>query len=171
MPPADRSPPSTALLDHLRAEEQLLREAAADLADWHAAVTRGDQTVWEAAAPRQAELAAALAERAAARQSAATTLAVALGLSPDGARLAELADRLPEPEAAELRAARDRLAAAAAGVAAAHRRNANLVRHLRSFFRGVVSALTAPDAPARYGRTGSAVSPAGPDYRPRSWER
>jgi hypothetical protein len=78
---------------------------------------------------------------------------------PGEPTLTALVAKLPET-AADLRAARDRLRALAADLAASQDRNANLIVHLRSYFRGVLSGLAAPDAPARYGPSGGRLEPA-----------
>lgn len=155
MPAPDRPPPWTALVDRLAAEEAVLRDTLGALSELHAAVRRADHPAIAAARPRQERLLTLAAERAAARSTAAAELAVAVGLSPAGVTLSALADRLPEPAAAGLRAARDRLAALAAEISSSQRRNANLVCYLRSYFRGALTG--SAGLPARYGRDGSAV--------------
>ncbi|MBX9580865.1 MAG: hypothetical protein K2X87_11205, partial [Gemmataceae bacterium] len=106
----DPLPPSAALLDHLRAEEALLGRARAVLTELHAAVRRGDLSATDAARPKLDEITAATAGRRAARDAVAAELAAAVGLPPGPVTLSALTDRLPEPTAGELRAARDRLA-------------------------------------------------------------
>jgi hypothetical protein len=148
------------LLDHLRAEEDLLRSALDSLTALNAALRRGDIAAVGGARPQQEALAAALVESHSARAAVAAALAGAVGLPPYGLTLSAVADRLPENAAVELRAARDRLAALAAGVRGVQLRNANLIHNLRSYFRGVLAAFTAADAPARYGPGGEQVTPA-----------
>lgn len=151
------NPSPAELLDHLADEERLLAESLAGLLKLTAALRSGDPVAIADATDGADLLAAAAADRATARQLAADELAQAVGL-PAGATLAALAAALPG-HAAALLDARARLAGLAAEVRAAERRNANLVRHLRSYFRGVMAVLTAADAPTRYGRTGANVAP------------
>jgi hypothetical protein len=147
------------LLRHLEREEALLRAALAGVTTVSAALRRGDlAAAFDASA--QQTLGAVLREAAAERTAAATALAREVGLSGEPLALAALAAKLPAPHAAELLAARDRLAAITAEIAAVQTRNANLIAHLRSYFRGVLSDLTAPDAPLRYGPSGGRLEPA-----------
>ncbi|HEX4608856.1 MAG TPA: hypothetical protein VH092_11685, partial [Urbifossiella sp.] len=88
-------------------------------------------------------------------------LAAAVGLPAAGLTLAALAARAPGPAGDDLLAARARLAAATAELAGIQQRYANLAFHLRSYFRGVMSALTAAGGPSRYGPTGAVLGPAG----------
>ena len=147
-------------LQLLRVEEQLLRDAGTVLGGVHAALRRGDLAAVMAAGPEQEALAAALSSAESARATLLADLAFAAGVSPDGLTLAVLAAALPEPWAGEVQAARDRLVAVAAEVNDFRLRNANLISHLRSYFRGVLSTLTAVDAPVRYGPSGMHLSPA-----------
>jgi hypothetical protein len=142
------------LLRHLEREESLLRTALAGATEVYAALRGGDLATALGATAQQA-LATELRETAGARSAAATALAGELGLSDEALTLSGLAARLPESHAAQLRAARDRLAALTTELSAVQSRNANLVSHLRSYFRGVLSELTAPDVPVRYGPSGS----------------
>jgi hypothetical protein len=155
----NRSPLAATLLDHLRDEEGLLREALDSLTEVHAALRRGDLDAVTAARPRQEALAAALADRHASRSATADRLAEALGLAPAGITLSGLAARLPAADAADFLAARDRLAALADQLREYQRRNAILIHHLRSYFRGVMTALAGVDTPVRYGPTGSSSAP------------
>lgn len=155
MPDPEPPRPSAALLDHLQAEEDLLGRALAVLTGLHAAVRGGDLSAIEAARPPLDEITAATHARRAERAGVAAELAAAVGLPPEDITLSALADRLPEPDAADLRAARDRLAHLAGELAACQRRNANLICYLRSFFRGALSGTA--DPPARYGRSGAAI--------------
>ena len=147
-------------LRHLGSEEALLRDALAGATEVHAALRRGDLAGALAATARQAATGTALGDAAAVRTASATALARELGISADAPTLAALAAKLPDPLAVVVRAARDRLAAVAADLTAVQARNANLVGHLRSFFRGVLSELTAPGAPLRYGPSGGRLEPA-----------
>jgi len=155
-------PPAADLLDHLRDEEFLLRETLASLTELNAGLRAGDLAAVAAARPRQEALAAALAGRNVTRAAVAARLADDLGLPPGTPlTLACLADHLPDEVGADLLAARTRFAALARGIADYQRRNAILVRHLRSYFRGVMAVLAAADAPTRYGPSGSCLAPAG----------
>jgi hypothetical protein len=145
---------TAALLTHLDHEEALLRDAHTNVTGLHAALCRGDLAGGRAICAGQPALAAALRAAAEARATASAQLARELGLSGNGITLAALAARLPEELAAGLLAARTRLTALAADLSIIQARNANLLVHLRSFFRGVLSGLTAADAPPRYGPSG-----------------
>jgi len=153
------SPLAATLLEHLAREESLLRAALADVTDVQAALRRGDLPAALGSSTQQT-LAVELQAAGAARASVADALGRAVGLSGEDLTLTALAAKLDAPHATELLAARDRLAGAAAELDAVQARNANLVVHLRSFFRGVLSDLTAPDAPARYGPSGSRLGSA-----------
>ncbi len=153
------SPSAAELLDHLTEEECLLREMLDGLLRLNAALRSGAPAAIAAATEHTDLLAASAAERAEARRAAAERLARAAGLPPEGVTLAALAAALPD-DADALYAVRDRLSAQTAEVRAAERRNANLVRHLRSYFSGVLAVLTAADAPTRYGPTGANLAPA-----------
>lgn len=153
-----QSHPADTLLRRLEREEALLRAALAGVTAVSEALRQGDLANAFDASAQQAlatELHAAANERAA----AATALGRELGLSGEAVTLANLAAKLPEQHASELLAARERLTALTAEIAAIQARNANLITHLRSFFRGVFSELTAPDAPLRYGPSGSRLEP------------
>lgn len=147
------------LLRQLGREESLLRTALAGLTDVYEALRRGD-LAGAFSASAQPVFASELREAADARADAAFALAREIGLSGEGLTLSALAARLPDPAAAELLAARDRLTPLAAEIAAVQARNANLITHLRSYFRGVLSDVMAPGAPLRYGPSGSRLEPA-----------
>ncbi|VTT97925.1 hypothetical protein : : FlgN [Gemmataceae bacterium] len=154
------APALSHFLRHLSLEEQLLREAVAGLTEVHAALRRGDLAAVAAARARQEETAARLRAAGAGRAGLVRELAGALGRPPDEPHtLAALAASLPEPWAAELRAARERLTAAATDLDAVRGRNANLIGNLRSYFQSVLSALSGADAPVRYGSSGSRLKP------------
>ncbi|MBA4065282.1 MAG: hypothetical protein C0501_16535 [Isosphaera sp.] len=148
------------LLRCLETEGHLLRDARAVLGEVHAALRRGDLPAVAAAGPQQEALAAALRAAEADRAAASAEVARAVGLAADGPTLAALAARLPDPWADEVASARARLAAAATALADQRGRNANLIRQLRAFFRGVLPSLAA-GAPGRYGPSGAPVDPAG----------
>lgn len=148
------SPLAVSLLESLRREEELLRAALTTAADVQAALHRGDLPAALDSSTKQ-WLAAELHAAGEARFASASALAHALGLNAESSTLASLAAKLDGPHAAELLAARDRLKVIAGELAGIQDRNANLVAHLRSFFRGVLSDLATPDAPVRYGPSGS----------------
>lgn len=147
------------LLARLRVEEGLLREALANAADVYAGLRGGDLRRVAAGVPRQEQQADELRAAAAVRAAAAADLAAAVGLPADGLTLADLAARLDGPAAAELLAARDQLRQLSAELISYQQGNANLVGHLRQYFRGVLAGLTAGDGPVRYGPSGSRVDP------------
>ncbi|QJW97996.1 hypothetical protein FTUN_5576 [Frigoriglobus tundricola] len=123
----------------------------------NAALLRGDLASGRAICAGQPALADALHTAADARGAAAAALARELGLAAAGVTLAALAERLAPDLQAEILAARTRLTALTSDLTAIQARNANLTAHLRSFFRGVLSELTAADAPPRYGPTGRRI--------------
>ncbi len=92
------------------------------------------------------------------RAVSTTVIAHLLGLSNDRPSLAELVQKLSGPESAQLNSIRNQLATATAEFQAAQHRNANLIHHLRCYFRDVLSALMAADRPDRYGPTGSRLA-------------
>jgi hypothetical protein len=153
------SPLADSLVKLLAREEALLRAALDGAADLYDALRKGDLPAALGASTQDA-LATELRAAADARAVAAAALARAAGIGAENPSLKELAATLGPPHAAELLAARDRLAAVAADLSEVQSRNANLVNHLRSFFRGVLSDLT-PAAPARYGPSGSRVGTLG----------
>jgi hypothetical protein len=142
------------LLNCLANEERLVREAAESLKQLHEQLRSGKPPV------AQESLVQSLANSSAERNRAATALAAEVGLPAKGLKLAALAERLAPSEAADLLVARDSLAAAASDLTAAHRRTANLAHYLRSYFQGVLAALTTADGPVRYGPSGARLSPA-----------
>jgi hypothetical protein len=149
----------TTFLQALGREEQLLRDAHANVTELHAALCRGDLSGARATCSGQQQLATALHDAAAARAVTATNLARELGLPGEGLTLSALAAKLPAELAADVLAARTRLSALTSELVAIQARNANLISHLRSFFRGVLSGLPAADAPPRYGPTGRRLEP------------
>jgi hypothetical protein len=151
-------PPTDRLLALLRDEAALLGTAVEHAAGVHAALRRGDVPTVAAALPHHERLADALRGLAAERGGAAAAVATAAGLPADGVTLAELADRLPAA-AGQLLAARDRLRELSAELISYQTGNANLIRHLRSYFRGVLSGPTEAAAPVRYGPSGTRVDP------------
>jgi hypothetical protein len=130
------------------------------VSELHTALLNGDLAGARAISERQGAHATALTAAAVDRAASANALAGVLGLPADGLTLATLAAKLPEPMAAQVLAARARLLVVTSELAEFQVRNANLLNHLRSFFRGVLSDLTGFDAPLRYGPSGSRLGPA-----------
>ncbi len=148
------------LLRCLGSEETLLRNALAGATEIYAALRRGDLAAALSLSAEQQAHADALREAAKPRADAATALARELGLAGEELTLSAIAAKLPDPLTVEVRAARDRLAVVTAKLNALQTRNANLLGHLRSFLRGVLSDLTVPDAPQRYGPSGGRLETA-----------
>jgi hypothetical protein len=143
-----------ALAARLRDEERLVRDSVAAAEELFSGLRRGDAAAVEAGRARHEDLANRLTAAAAERARIVRDLGAP-------ATISELIALLPEPEASELRAVQTSLAAAATELAGLQRRNANLVQHLRSYFRGVLTALTAPDGPVRYSPSGARLAPGG----------
>jgi hypothetical protein len=101
-----------------------------------------------------------LSEAADQRAAASSALALELALTDPAPPLATIANHVPNPHRSTLLDARARLTALTAELAEVQARNANLIGHLRSYLRGVISELTATGAPQRYGPSGSRVAPA-----------
>jgi hypothetical protein len=145
------------LLARLQVEEALLQTARQTVMRLYTTLRRGDLPAVEALWPDHERVAAELTARAAEREAAAAALADALGLPPT-ATLVELAEPLSRPLAEAVRGARERLRALTTQVEQFQSANANLIDHLRSYFCGVLSGLTADPPSPRYGPTGTAVT-------------
>jgi FlgN protein len=149
------TPLTNSFLQRLDVEERLLNDALTVASDLYETLRKGDLAPVKLAQPRQEELAAALRSAAAEREAASIRLARSLGMPTESLTLAKLANRLGEPQAAGILAVRDRLSALTTRLADFQQRNANLIHHLRSYFRSVLSALTkTEDVPIRYGSSG-----------------
>lgn len=157
MPPTDLRPLAEQLLDQLSGEEDLLRQARECVMGLYASLRKGDVPAVQAALPRNEALASRLYSQSEQRQVAAARLAVAVGLPPN-CSLQSIASQTPEPFAGRLLAARNTLRGLAAQVDQYRYLNANLIDRLRSFFQDVLSGLTTPDAPARYGPSGARLT-------------
>lgn len=155
-----QQPLANTLLRCLGSEEALLRNALAGVTEIHTALRRGDLAAALALSTEQQAQGEAFHDAAKARSDAATALGRELGMAGEELTLSAFAAKLPETLAVDVRAARDRLAAVTAELTAIQTRNANLLNHLRSFFRGVLSDLTVPDAPQRYGPSGGRLETA-----------
>lgn len=154
------SPLTASFLQQLDAEEQLLNEALAVATDIYSALRQGKLAPIKDTQPRQEQLASALKLGANRREVAAMRLGRALGLSPEGLTLTSLANRLDESAANRILKARERLSSLTAQLTDFQQRNANLIHHLRSYFRSVLSALTkTSDIPVRYGSSGARLTP------------
>ena len=156
-PPATQANCSN-LIDRLAAEEKTLRAALQSLITLYDSLRRGKPTELEALRANQEILAGQLTDLSKARDEAARSLALALGLGDQDIILASLIQHISDPDATLLKEARERLTALTAEMTLYRERNANLLSHLRSYFRNVLSAITAVDAPVRYGRSGGFVS-------------
>ena len=157
MPSPSPRPLVQALLARLLAEEELLRAARQTVMRLYTTLRKGDLPAVEALWPEHERLAAELTGRAAERETAAVALAAELRLPP-AATLTELAEPLSPPLAEAIHGARDRLRALTRQVEQFQSANANLIAHLRSYFRGVLNGLAADPPSPRYGPTGSAVA-------------
>jgi hypothetical protein len=157
MPTTDSRLLAEQLLTQLAGEEDLLRQARECVMGLHASLRKGDVAAVQTALPRNEALAARLGSAAARRQTAAAALAEALGL-PATASLQQIAAAAPDPFGPQLLDFRTTLAALTTQVDQFRGANANLIDRLRSFFHDVLSGLTAPDAPARYGPSGNRLT-------------
>lgn len=154
------SPPVETFLQRLGAEEQFLNLALEKALEIYAALRRGDLKGVAALGAEQEQLAAALRAASAQRLEAAAELAPDLNSTSEPLTLSRLAETLPEPDGEAVRVARERLAALAEEFTRIQTRNANLLGHLRSFFRDVLADLTPDAEPLRYGPTGNWLAPA-----------
>lgn len=157
MPTPPTRPLAEQLLDQLAGEEELLRQARECVMGLYTVLRKGDMPAVQAALPRNEALTDQLAAQAEQRQATASRLAVALGL-PAETSLQQLAAAVPDPFGPKLLAARTNLRTLASQVDQFRSVNANLIDRLRSFFHDVLSGLTAPDAPARYGPSGNRLT-------------
>lgn len=157
MPTTDPRPLAEQLLDQLAGEEELLRQARECVMGLYTSLRKGDVPAVQVALPRNEVLATQLASRAEQRQAAAARLAGAVGL-PTTATLQQIAAASPDPFGPKLLAVRSTLRALSTQVDQFRTANANLIDRLRSFFHDVLSGLTAPDAPARYGPSGNRLT-------------
>jgi hypothetical protein len=126
----------------------------------YSAIRGGDRNTANAATAEQQQLAVAIRTAGEMRDASAAALAGALGLSRSSATLTRFAEVLGEPQTTAITAIRDRLRAATSDFAKIQTRNANLLAHLRSYFRDALADFTANDAPVRYGPSGSRLLPA-----------
>ena len=157
--PQQLSTTTATFLQHLRVEEQFLADVLAKANDVYAALRRGDLAAATEITTQLNADAAGLRAASAQRAAVAEHLARALGLPTKDLKLSALVESLPDPLGAEVGAARDRLTAVTTDLTAVQTRNANLLGHLRSFFRDVLADLTADDTPARYGPSGNWLAP------------
>jgi FlgN protein len=154
-PPAnDLQQMTNRLRDLLVREEEVLKNSRESLTRVHLALRRGDLESLDTARVEQERLAADLRDLSTGRMDAVRILAHAVGVPVERPALTEIADRLPSAQATELQSLRARMRTTVGEVVELQKTNANLVQTLRSFFRGVLSGLTAPETPTRYGPTG-----------------
>lgn len=141
------------LLERLSVEENLLRAALNCLIDFHEALRSGNVAASADLQDRQTSLAEALTEEATRRDKTVAELAQATGLSLP-TTLSAITAKLDAADGLRLTAARDRLTGLATEMIELRERNANLLRHLRSYFHSVLSTYSAGEVPVRYGRSG-----------------
>lgn len=153
-PPNDLQKMTSRLRDFLLREEEVLRHSQESLSRVHKALRRGDLVSLDTARVEQERLASDLRELSTGRMDAARILAHAVGVPVESPALTEIADRLPTGLATEIQTLRDRMRSTVGEVVELQKTNANLIQTLRSYFRGVLSGLTAPETPTRYGPTG-----------------
>jgi FlgN protein len=154
------NPLTASFLQRLDVEERLLNEALTLTADLYATLRKGELANIKLTQPRLEELAATLRKAARDREIVTAQLARSLGLKTEGLTLAILATRLGEPQASAILAQRERLTDLSAKLANYQERNANLIHHLRSYFRSVLSSLTkTTDIPIRYSARGECLGP------------
>jgi len=147
-------------LQRLNAEEELLHAALRVASDLYTALRNGGLASIKDLQPRQDQLATELRSAADRREAEKTRLGRMLGLEPERLTLSLLAKQLGEPWSTDILAARDRLSEITTQLSEFQQRNANLVHHLRSYFRSVLSALTrTAEAPIRYGASGACLTP------------
>ena len=145
------------LLEQLRLEVDLLAATRASVQGLHTALRRGDLPALNGFHAHQERLAAEMQLRAKEREAASAKLSGMVGLSRPGASLRDIGERLPDELAGRLEAQRDRLHESAQVISQFQSANANLIAHLRSYFRGVLSTLAIEGSPIRYGPSGSRV--------------
>ncbi len=145
------------LLEQLRLDEDLLTAMRTSVQSLHAALRRGDLPALSGFHAHQERLATEMQFRAKEREATSAILASMVGLPRAGASLRDIGERLPAKDAALLSAQRDRLHESAQIIAQFQCANANLIAHLRSYFRGVLSTLAIEGTPVRYGPSGSRV--------------
>ncbi len=138
----------------------MLQQALEVASELYQSLRKGDLATVKIAQPRQEELALALRAASDRREAATLRLAALLGLPAQGTNLSSIANRLGAPLAAQILAVRERLTRITTQLLDFQQRNANLIHHLRSYFRSVLSALTkTADVPVRYGSSGARLSP------------
>ena len=146
------------LREYLRREDAFLQESKEALARVHQALKHGDLAQLDQARIEQERLAAELREVSTQRMDAVRVLAHAVGVPMEKPALKDISERLPTDSATELLEIRERLRATVSEVIALQKSNATIVQSLRSFFRGVLSGLSAPETPTRYGPTGARLT-------------
>jgi hypothetical protein len=159
-PHAPPNPLLASFLQRLDVEERLLNQALALTADLYTTLRKGQLANIALTQPQLEEAATALRKAASDREIATARLARSFGLPTEGLTLAKLATRLGESEASGILAQRERLTVLSAKLADCQQQNANLIHHLRSYFRSVLSSITkTTDIPIRYSASGACLGP------------
>lgn len=143
------------LVAHLWDEERLIQvviEATDSLVD---AMRNGDANTFREAQNIQAKLSVQLATASAECAQALSTIAARLGITEGKLTLRELGEKLSPADSYELCLVQARLSIAAQTLKRVQSQAANLLMHLRSYFRNVFSTLAMSDTTERYGRSGS----------------
>lgn len=150
------------LLLQLGREEEQLREAIVRAREVYETLRSGNMPGMMQVLPKQERLAEDLRVCAEERTEAANQLAQFLGIESSRVTLVNLAQQLPANYRAALLASRETLKELSAELISFQQSNANLIQHLRCYFRGVLSGLTSGELPSRYGPSGARVEfPAG----------
>jgi hypothetical protein len=158
--PRQLDPLTVSFLQHLDTEEGLLQESHSLAASLYDTLRQGQLATIKELQPRLAQLAVSLRATASKRETDGRDLCLVLNIPPEQFTLSKLAERIGEPHASRLLAARERLDQLTTQIADLQHRNANLIQHLRSYFRSVLSALTkTTDYPIRYGASGTCLNP------------
>jgi len=143
------------LVAHLWDEERLILvviQATESLVD---AMRHGDADTFREAQVIQAEFAVQLATASAACCKAMTPIAAQLSIPAGQLTLRILAEKLSPADSYELRLVQTKLNTAAQALRRVQYQTANLLIHLRSYFRNVLSTLAVSETTERYGRSGS----------------
>jgi flagellar biosynthesis/type III secretory pathway chaperone len=146
------------LRENLTREDAFLQESKVALARAHSALKHGNLAQLDQARIEQERLAAELRDVSTQRMDVVRVLAHAVGVPMDSPSLKDISDRLPPESARELLEIRDQLRSTVREVITLQKSNATIIQSLRSFFRGVLSGLTAPETPTRYGPTGARLT-------------
>ena len=143
------------LVSHLYDEERLLLAVIQATESLQATLRHGDVASFREVQANQADSATQLATIAAARSTVMLPLAEHFKIPHNRLTLRILAEKLSPPESDDLRILHGRLLVAATSLKRVQAQTANLLVHLRSYFRNVLSTLAVSEATERYGPTGS----------------